>query len=237
MSSESGTTVDLTDSVDNVCPYPINLDIDGELNGVEFNIRGAGKIRTPGVYEATLNFSRIPPNIHPGVLVTYAISCSCITAASTRNGAKNMKQMGAKRYDAERIISRGEEEIVIEGVSEAREECLALDLEVSGSMDVPQDLSGHSAYYVRLEPTEDNRLVGAGEATLYRESGENYDVDLESEYDMEPDPVPNPITEPMYRIVTEEGELSGNTYESRIHSMLDSSNPITDVDEADSRFL
>ncbi|WP_247730460.1 hypothetical protein [Halovivax limisalsi] len=236
MQSNDNTSLEDGDAEEITPPWPINLQLTGEVNGVDVTVRGEGRIRTEGVYEVTLNFDRIPSGLHPSIVATYGVSCCCSAQASTRNGAKNMIDMGATEYVATRVLSMGDDELTIEGNSLAREECLELDLEIGGTVDLPEDMPGHSAYYVRLEPDGEDRLVGSGAATLYRESGEPLTAGVDSTYDLHPADVPNPVSEPQYRVVTEDGELDGNTYNTRIHSLLEGEDPIALLGDREPKF-
>lgn len=219
------------------CPWPVRISGHGDVNGETFDVSATGTIPKLGVYEATFEFSAIPDGLAPSPIAILGLSTSCFAQASTRHGAKNLSERGVERYDSTRVLSFGDGELTVDATSHYRPECLDIDLEVTGDVDLPADLAGHSAYFVRVEPTEDGRFVGVGETDLHREGGGAVESRLDSEYRaFEPDPIPEPLGGPTFRVVTEDGRRDGTSYETRLHSLLDGAEPAMQLSDVESRF-
>lgn len=201
-------------------PFAIDADVTGEINGTSVDVKGVGTITQPGVYEATLNFSEIPDGFHPSVFAAQMLSISCSRISVTR-GTPNMEERGVDSYESTRTITGDGIDLTVSGKAVYEDECLDMDLEVSGECDLPDDMAGTTSYFVRWEPTDDG-IVGVGEVSLFREGNNRIPTRMDSEYhSIQPDPLPVPLEESQYRIVTEAGDLDGTTYESTVHSMLD----------------
>lgn len=238
MSAESNRSLGVA-SEEQLCPWPMKINGSGEINGEEFTVQGSGVIPTQGVYEATLDFGQLPEGFHPSPITVLTVSTSCYAQAATRHDTPNMSERGTEKYTSTRRLTTDDTEITIDATARYTKQRLETDVEITGEFNLPTDLSGHSSYFVRVDPTDDGRLVGAGEATFFRADGQReVEMELDSEYrDIEPDPLPVPVTEPMYRIVTEDGNLHGTTYETKIHSLVEGMDPIGEIDDMESDFL
>lgn len=213
-------------------PWAINIRAQGLINGTELTANGTGVIRKPGVYQAGLNFTAIPKAFHPSAIGTFVISVCCEAQASSRNGSSNLVSMGVENYTCRRIITIGDEQLLMSGEALYKEEVLDLSVSVSGDINLPDDLCGHSAYVAYREPAGGGSTIrSVGEGSLFRASGEEIPVRVDSEYSLEPDPLPNPLRGRDYRIVTEDGELIGLTYMCKIHSISDGANTLRSVDD------
>ncbi|MCX2829737.1 hypothetical protein RGU76_28910 [Bacillus pseudomycoides] len=215
------------------CPWAINAKAEGEINGVNFKMNASGYIRTNGVYEANLNFDKLPPKFHPSAISSFIVSICCGAGASMRNNGVNMSTMGIKSYTVNRKLRLLGSTIIIEGTAELTLEALVLNVKVKGNVELPDDLSGHSIYLKRIEPIDGkSKIIGVGEGSLFRTNGEEISVQIDTEYTNISPPLSNlkrAITKPEFRIATEDGELYGLTYRTRIHSIFDGINSMESV--------
>ncbi|WP_305928048.1 hypothetical protein [Bacillus mycoides] len=214
-------------------PWAINAKAEGEINGVRFTMNATGFIRTYGVYEATLNFDKLPPKFHPCAISSFIVSACCGAGASMRNKGVNMTTMGIESYKVVRKLRILDSVITIEGTANFTPEALVLNVKVKGDVDLPDDLSGHSIYLKRVEPIGNNSgLIGIGEGSLFRTNGEEISLQIDTEYvNIYPElrNLKYAITKPEFRIATEDGELYGLTYRTRIHSIFDGINSMENV--------
>jgi hypothetical protein len=138
--------------------------------------------------------------------------------------------MGVESYKVERILTIEDGQIKMEGKARYTPEALLLDIKIHGDVNLPDDLIGHSVYMKRVEPgIEDGQLIGIGEGSLFRSSGKDIPVKIETKYIVSPSPLPNPLTRTEFRIATEDGELRGLSYKLRIHSIFDGVNSMEKV--------
>jgi len=80
-------------------------------------------------------------------------------------------------------------------------------------------------------------VVGAGEVSLFSESGRNVEGRIDSKYEaIEPETLPEPFTGPEYRVVSSDGTLEGNSYSTRIHTSLDGAKSLMELDGMESSF-
>ncbi|ELZ18386.1 hypothetical protein C478_01980 [Natrinema thermotolerans DSM 11552] len=207
------------------------------MNDTAFEMDGVGKIVSPGVYQASIHFSEIPDGLYPTPIATLAISSSCVGVASTRNGAMNMEERGVTGYESTRTITADDVSLKVGAKSTYGADCLSMDVRVDGEADLPEDMIGHSSYFVKLEPTEAG-VAGVGDLTLSRDENLNLETRLDSEYtDLEPEKLRHPFTDTQYRVVTESGNLDGNTYTSTIHTTLQGTDPIEAIEDLESEFV
>jgi hypothetical protein len=205
-------------------PWPINATAKGSINSDDFTLHGAGVIRTFGVYDAILNFSRIPRHFHPSAMGTFIVSASCGAGAASRNDGLNFSQMGVQSYQLMRKIDVAGGTITITGTAKYLAQALTLALEIEGKVDLPDDLAGHSVYLKKVSAHSPSCIKAVGEGSLFRLNGSEVPVDVNSRYDLLPDPLPNIIANPEYRYATEDGIVTGNSYHLRIHSIFDGKN-------------
>ncbi len=215
-------------------PWPINVHARANINNVEFSVTGTGVLRTNGVYDVDLNFDELPPNFHPCVVATPVISTCCGAGASMRNGGINMATMGVASYRVERELTLDGGSIRITGTAKLTPHFLQLDTECSGQVRLPNDMVGHSVYITRVKPMPgEGALHEIGQGSFFRANGEEIPVKITAQYkDFEPayNSLPNPLTKPEYRFVTEDGELWGLNYRSRLHSIFDGVNSMSLID-------
>lgn len=209
---------------------PFSIFVEGTLNDTPLVITGNGVIPRRGVYEALLNFSAIPPNFHPSAISTYVVSICCYGNAEMRNGALNILTMGAKGYSTRRILTFGSDKIVIEGDVSLEDSGFAFKGTISGKAKLPQDLSGTSIYIKKIDPSDrGTKLTGIGEGSLFRSKGREVTVQIETVHVLRPTSLVNPLHSTQFRIVTESGELIGQTYRTTVHSVLDGANTMAKV--------
>lgn len=208
-------------------PWPINIKARGIINGTRFNVNGAGVIRTFGVYEAILNFDKIPPHFHPSAIGTFIVSDCCGAGASMRNGGLNMSTMGVEEYDIHRKLDVAGGEINLRGKAFYTPEALVLDIDIDGDANLPDDLISHSIYIKRVYHDGPGIILGVGNGSLFRQDGSEVPVDINTRYLVQPNPLPNPMKDCEYRIATEDGLLFGLSYHLRIHSIFDGGNTMS----------
>jgi hypothetical protein len=208
-------------------PIPFSIDVSGTVNDESVDITGAGVVPVTGVYEATLNFSRIPQGFHPSAISIAHVSICCATKAASRNGAKNIAEMGASGYDTDRTVSLPGEydgEVDIWGEVSSDGSSFGFEGEIDGEMALPDDVGGNSMYFQRFVPFEDGTvLTGTAMGSLFRSTGEEVKLRLDEEHSLQGD-LSDPLTEPEFRVVTESGHLEGRTYRTVVHSIVDDEN-------------
>ena len=211
-------------------PWPITVKAQGVINGEELRVSGAGVVRTLGVYDAILNFDRIPSNFHPSAIASAVVSNCCGAGASARNGGKNMTSMGVQRYAVHRILGFENGNVTMRGRALYSAEALILDIDVEGTVEMPDDLIGHSIYQKKVSPSEcQTKVFGVGEGSVFRSNGGELPFTINTVYEIEPSPLPNPLTQDEFRIATEDGVLNGRSYALRIHSIFDGLNTMNKV--------
>lgn len=219
------------------CPWPVRISGTGDVNGETFEVDATGNIPTLGVYRAAFEFSEIPAGLHPSPVALLGLSTSCFAQASTRHGAKNLSARGVEQYDSTRVLSLDRGELAVDATSKYLPDRLEIDLHVTGEIDLPDDLAGHSSYFVRVEPSDDGRLVGVGETDLHRDGGTTVESRLDSEYrGFQPAPIPDSLDGSTLRVVTEHGDLEGTTYSTQVHSLLDGGDPAAALLDETPRF-
>lgn len=213
-------------------PFAIDASVSGTVNGTEIDVDGIGTITQPGVYRAELEFSEIPDGFHPSIFAAQMLSISCSRISFTRN-TPNMEERGVEKYESTRTITGEGIDLTVSGEAHYRDDSLDMDLTVSGECDLPADVVGTTSYFVKWEPTDDG-IIGTGEVSLAREGNKRIPTKMDSKYhSIEPDPLPVPFEGPQYRIVTEAGDLEGRTYESEVHSLLDTGTVFEEIDQFD----
>lgn len=218
-------------------PLPFEINVNGTVNGEEVEITGSGVVPTIGVYEATLNFSSIPDGFHPSAVSISNVSICCANLAAARNDANNIAEMGTRGYATHREVSLPGEydgEVVIEGDVFTGESGFGFNGEIEGEMRLPDDIGGNSMYFQRFVPSEEGQvLTGTAYGSLFESPNEEVKLRLDEEHELVDSPS-NPLTEPMFRVVTESGTLQGRTYHTVVHSILDTENTLqTIVDETE----
>lgn len=211
-------------------PWPIQIKSKGRVNGLDFTINGTGVIRTFGVYDAILNFNRLPRGFHPAALGPIVVSNCCGAGASTRNGGLNMSTMGVEEYDVHRKLDIGDGKIEMKGKALYTPEALILDIDIDGDVELPADLTGHSIYVKKVYPSSDGEILGVGTASLFRSDGTEVGVAINTRYRVNPSPLPRPLKNPEYRIATADAELYGLSCSIRIHSIFDGINTMSQLE-------
>ena len=88
---------------------------------------------------------------------------------------------------------------------------------ISGNAKLADDLSGTSMYMIKVNPSENgNKLISVGEGSLFAFATHKIPVKIETIISLRLSPLTNTLKQDQVRIVTENGELKGNTY----HTML-----------------
>jgi hypothetical protein len=210
-------------------PWPINIQGSGNVNGEKFSLTGTGVIVSFGVYKASLNFSSIPDGFHPSAIATFVVSTCCDAGASARNGGRNMRLRGATSYESHRELSFSEGKLILNGKAIYSDQALSLIVELTGQVNLPEDLIGHSVYVLSVRPQNDRSLKAIGSGSLFRRSGEEIKVQIEARQTITPNPLPDPILNNEFRIATESGELHGNSYSLTLHSVFDTANSMAHV--------
>lgn len=205
-------------------PWNIDISVKGNINGAPFTVKGAGVIRTYGVYDAILNFDRMPPHFHPSAIASFSVSNCCGAGASMRNGGLNMSAMGVEEYEVHRRLRLLGGEINFKGQARYTPDALVLDIAVDGDAQLPDDLIAHSTYFKRVYQTSPDVILGVGEGSLYRADGSDLPIQIDTRYKVKPAPLPNPMKVVEYRVATEDGVLFGRSYSLRIHSVFDGAN-------------
>jgi hypothetical protein len=211
-------------------PWPLNITGKGNVNGQSFTLNGAGVIRCAGVYHAALNFSAIPAGFHPSAISMFIVSTCCDAGASERNGARNLRMRGTEGYEAHRELTFGRDKIVLDGTADYRGPALLLEVNVTGTVSLPDDLCGHAVYITRVQPQDGGRILALGEGSLFRKSGEEVKIGISTLQTLRPNPLPTPLRSPEFRIATESGESFGNSYHLTIHSIYDAINSMTEAE-------
>jgi len=205
-------------------PLQLSMTANVDINGVKFTIDGVGVVRVPGVYEATLNFSDLPSNVPPGLLATFLTSACCNGGASERMGSRNLGHTGVTAYSAERTIDIGiAGKIVMSANATLIGDKITIQANLAGSYTGDCSKSGHAIYYITAEPLENGRKIrGVGEGSLFDCDGKETKVTLDQIFSLhQPQNLPNPLTKKEFRILTEDGVLSGLSYRQRIHSICE----------------
>src|SRR5262245_34961410 len=215
-------------------PWAIRTSAMCIINGTRFAIEGTGRIPTHGVYDADLDFEKIPSQFHPSALASFLISACCGAGASMRNGGVNMSTMGAEEYAVRRRLrfSTGGK-IDMSGTARFTPAALVLDVEVNGDVRLPDDVSPHCMYIKRVEPVPGtDHLIGVGEGSLFRRDGAEISLLVDTKYTLispKASELARPLAGPEFRILSEDGELDGTRYHSRIHSIFDGINSMQNV--------
>lgn len=211
-------------------PWPINIKASGRVNGTDFNINGAGVIRTFGVYDAILNFDRLPVGFDATTLAPLVVSNCCGAGASMRNGGLNMSTMGVEEYKVHRKLDIGDGRVDMKGKALYTHEALILDIKIEGDVSLPDDLSGHSVYVKKVYPSGEGEMLGVGTASLFRFNGDEVKVGINTRYQVKPSPLPHPLIAPEYRLATADAERYGLSCHVRIHSIFDGINSMNSVE-------
>jgi hypothetical protein len=209
-------------------PRPFFIRVHGTLNDSPIEIEGTGVVHRQGLYDATLNFSRIPEHFHPSAVATYIVSICCNQVAAMRNDGLNIQAMGAEGYETKRVLTFQPDlgQVTIQGNVSDTERGTVFEGTIEGQANLPDDLTGSSVYVKRIEPHEDGaRLLSIGEGSLFRDRHQEVTVKIESEHRLRPTPLANPLTQIQYRMVSEAGHLIGRTYHTRVHAIVDTKDP------------
>jgi hypothetical protein len=206
-------------------PIPFEITVDGAINGTNVFIRGVGNIPQRGVYRAVLNFSELPAGFHPSAIATYVVSICCGYEGAMRNGGLNFRAMGATGYTTRRVLSfEHSGQIVIEGDVSLGSHEASFKASIHGEARLPDDLAGNSIYIKRIEPLAPTRLLGIGSGSLFANCSTCAPVTIETLHELRPTTLPNPLRQTQFRVVTESGVLTGQSYSTQVHSIMDGAN-------------
>jgi len=206
---------------------PFNIDVQAKVNQTRFTIVGQGAVPVTGVYQGELEFSAMPPRFHPAVVSAYVYSICCYMLAATRNDARNMADMGVDAYDTRRVLGFPDgDSIEIVGKVERDRGAFGFAGEMSGSVAVPDDITGHSFYTTFLQGEGSRRIVGRGEGSCFREGGGGFPVRIETVHTFHKG---ESLAKPQFRLVTDHGILDGLRYSFSLHSILDTVNAMLNV--------
>lgn len=173
-------------------PISARILVKGTLNDTPVVIEGTATVPCLGLYEADLTFSTIPPNFHPGAISTYIVSICCFAYASMRNGGLSISAMGGKGYTTRRILKFGEDEIIIEGDVSLEDTGVLFRGSISGTANLPENLTGNSIYMKKMEPVRNGEIKGIGQGSLFMSDGNEIQVRMETRHQIRPTDLPNP---------------------------------------------
>lgn len=220
-------------------PIQLCMKANANINGNQFTINGVGVVRSPGVYEATLNFSDLPSNIPPGLLATFLTSACCNGGSSEREGSLNLGHTGVTSYTAHRTISLEDGgAITMTAQASLSDAQIKIEAELSGQISADCSTPSHAIYYITAEPLEAGKKIrGVGEGSIFSCGGKETKVFLDQIYSLEePQVLPNPLIKNEFRVITEDGTLSGLSYRQRIHSICEPSDVFSRILTMESAF-
>jgi hypothetical protein len=141
-----------------------------------------------------------------------------------RNGGLSTAATGGKGYSTRRILKFGEDKIVIEGDVSLNNANVVFEGSITGRAMIPDDLTGNSIFIQKLEMVKEGELRGIGEGSLFKSDGRDVQVTIVTLHTIRPTHLDNPLSHPQFRITTSSRNLSGLTYHTIVHSIVDGIN-------------
>ena len=154
-------------------PMQLSMTANAEINGESFSVTGVGVVRSPGVYEATLNFSALPKDFPPGLLATFLTSACCNSGASERAGSLNLGHTGVTKYTAQRTVTSNDGgSIDMTAKATLNGNKVVIHADIKGRLIAPYTPNNHAIYYITASPQNAGKaIVGVGEGSIFDGNG------------------------------------------------------------------